>query len=257
MQVIDNRIDHQRNLHNFEKFMDCYKKTYKARFVHAETYASIFRYSNCVLPISVGQEYHEGDKLEAIIHLINNKFMSCTIVIADVLQRHTLMLENNLSEAEAENIATSIGKEWLASQAKYISKLNIPHKIKFWYEWLNSEAYQSQRLITESLYRNNQQIQSAFDLSIEKFLNRNPNFYNPSNQAFAKERALEYIKEECSIMPLWIKDKFHFEIYPANRNPAMVAIYDFLIKPYHPELLRWLRVKLCSRFSLLHETMPA
>ena len=57
--------------------------------------------SDCILHISVGQEYHEGEKLIATMDLINETFRSCTIMLCDTLQRHTLKLSYpNLSDDE-------------------------------------------------------------------------------------------------------------------------------------------------------------
>ena len=57
---------------------------------------------SCLLGVSVGQAYHEGEKFSAAIDLLNQTFSQCLILVCDSLQRHTLMLEHRaMSEEEA------------------------------------------------------------------------------------------------------------------------------------------------------------
>lgn len=48
-----------------------------------------FTGKRCVLAVSVGQEYHEEQKLSSTVHLINKSgFSRVKVVVADTLQRH-------------------------------------------------------------------------------------------------------------------------------------------------------------------------
>lgn len=50
--------------------------------------------STGILPISVGQAYHEGEEWAATIHLASATFQRCIIVVADTLQLYTEMMTN-------------------------------------------------------------------------------------------------------------------------------------------------------------------
>lgn len=55
-----------------------------------------FPQSTCLMPISVGQTIHEGEKFKAVIKLINKSFKACTILVDDSVQRHTIGIINDL-----------------------------------------------------------------------------------------------------------------------------------------------------------------
>ena len=80
-----------------------------------ETHQKDLKQSACILPISVGQQYHEGDKFAATIELINVTFGECTIVIADTLGRHTALRES----AEERSEERRVGKECRARWSPY------------------------------------------------------------------------------------------------------------------------------------------
>jgi hypothetical protein len=66
----------------------------------------------CFLCISVGPDYFKGDKLNAIIDEINQKFKECIVVIGDTLQRYNQMVEENIDEKTAYYKAQEIGLKW-------------------------------------------------------------------------------------------------------------------------------------------------
>lgn len=236
--------------------MRIYKKIYKARFVHGSAYSDLFKYSNCVIPVSVGQSYHDEQKFLAMLDLVNQNFSSCTIIVADLLQRHTFSLE--ISNDLAYYMALDAGKSWVKSQLNNIGMLTIPYSIRYWNEWLSSDQYKTQREITEDQYQSQPEVRKAFDLSVRIFEERyrRNDRLDQLNEKAVRATILEYIKEECSVMPLWINENFHFEIYPAKRTPAMAAIYDYIIKPAYPNLLRWLQVELRSKLISVEEPEP-
>ncbi len=74
-----------------------------------------FKDSNCIMPISVGQQLpvHEDNKLLATVKLANKSFKRCTLLIDDVIQRHTLRIFSNEPENVLLNNAISEGDAWL------------------------------------------------------------------------------------------------------------------------------------------------
>jgi len=73
-----------------------------------------FYTSSCIMPISVGQKVHEGDKFLATIKLIGSRFKTCALLIDDSIQRFTLQIgEPSLSLDEAYKKAIKLGDLWL------------------------------------------------------------------------------------------------------------------------------------------------
>ena len=54
--------------------------------------------SSCILPVSVGKKFHEAEKFEATLQLINRTFKHCSIMIDDTIQRYTLSLSDDSND---------------------------------------------------------------------------------------------------------------------------------------------------------------
>lgn len=126
--------------------------------------------STCVMVISVGQPYYEGSAFEAIIKTLNvAKFTKIVIVVADTLQKHTMLL-SGLSPEEASRLAHDKGRAWVKGILKYLPHLEnsmaeldidgiaplpgattfapsvtlqLPCCIKYWDSFLSLPAYSS------------------------------------------------------------------------------------------------------------------
>ena len=121
--------------------LNCYKK-YKAYFVGVDDQQKKeFKDAKCVLLISVGQQYHEGEKFNSSIKLVNKHFSFCNILVGDTLQRHTLRINHpDISVSDSYYLAKNSGEMWIERNMQYISTLTIPHKISRWDEWINYSA---------------------------------------------------------------------------------------------------------------------
>jgi hypothetical protein len=92
-----------------------------------------FHSSKCILPISIGYRLFEGEKLTALLSLINRSFRSCLFQIDDTLQQYTLrILDDGLSIDEAYQKALRAGDEWLDFYEESLQTLTIPYEIKRW-----------------------------------------------------------------------------------------------------------------------------
>ncbi|MBN1684433.1 MAG: hypothetical protein JW855_03230 [Gammaproteobacteria bacterium] len=119
--------------------------TIRAKFIGAGHLKHEFPHSTCIVPISVGQEYHEGEKFEAAIDLINrSQFKTCTIMVCDLLQRHNLQIyDENLDDKTASEKMVQEGKAWLERNNEYINRLEIPHFVDTWDTWLKKKSIMS------------------------------------------------------------------------------------------------------------------
>lgn len=199
----------------------------------------LFKYSNCLIPISVGQQVHEGDKFQAIIELVNRTFKSCAILIDDTIQRHTLKISHSgMSEAQLYHKAHSEGNFWVERNKSIYSKLEIPYQVIRWDDWLLHENFKEQLQVIDNLYNINTDYKDAVDSTITEYLMRKQRVDIIPDYAQATAVCLDYLKEECAEMTLWIEGKHEFELYPTGRNRAMAATHKYLIEPTYPHLLK-------------------
>ena len=213
-----------------------------------------FYKSTCILPISVGQPVHENEKFFATLKLINSKFKRCTLLVDDTIQRFTLQIGNpTLTIDKAYKQAIELGDLWMKRNQHIYTQLTIPYTIKRWDYWRNLPEYITCYKKVEEFYNNDAQYKQAIHDNVEEFVTRCIQRLNvdkiDKDQAF--NNCLLYLKEECAVMSLWMKDKYDFEVYPAGRNKAMSATYEKIIKPANPDLLRSVALRFKKHRKLL------
>jgi tRNA-dependent cyclodipeptide synthase len=230
-----------KNLNRIKPVFKC-PQEYKDRFLE----------STCLLTISVGQEVHEGDKFEATIDLINGQFKNITILIDDVLQRHSMMLVSTQTPEDIYQHSLEEGDLWLARNHSVYSRLSSPYNIIRWENWYLHTQYQSTHNKIKALYANDQEFAESFNATtsvfLERFMRRQPTLTKNYDTAF--QLCLDYLFEECSALCLWVEEGYHFEVYPSQRNLAMSITHEKLIKPNHPNFLLPVAIKFKNRKQL-------
>lgn len=202
---------------------------------------------SCIVHISVGQAYHEGDKFIATMDLINETFRSCKIMVCDTLQKHSLkIMDPALSDDDAYQKALLLGEQWLERNSNAYSYLDIDVEIYRWDQWLRHPEYSIYRAEVENLYKENSDYRAAIHATIEKFLTRQ----NMSNNTTAFNLSKIYILEECPILiPLWAKTGCEFVVYPRFRTPAMAKTYQYFLGDKNIDLLREVALKFNHRVT--------
>lgn len=200
----------------------------------------LFPKSSCLMPISVGQSIHEGEKFSAVIKLMNASFKHCTILVDDSVQRHTIGIMNHVPPDTLYQMAVDEGDAWLKRSERAYNQLTIPYNIMRWDDWYNSKNYITSHERVENEYNTNELFRNAIHANISDFLTRYLSRY--AQEEIDYERAFrlcrDYLIEECAVMCLWTEQAYDFEVYPSGRNKAMAATYEFLIKPNYPDYLR-------------------
>lgn len=200
----------------------------------------LFPQSSCLMPISVGQSIHEGEKFAAVIKLINASFKQCTILVDDSVQRHTIGIMNHATQDELYQLAVKEGDDWLKRNEMAYNQLSIPVEIMRWDDWYNSQSYINSHVRVQKEYHSNESFRHAIHANIDDFLTRYLSRFSAVD--VDPERAfrlcLDYLIEECSVMCLWTEKAYDFEVYPSGRNKAMAATYEYLIKPHYPNYLK-------------------
>ncbi len=189
---------------------------------------------NIVLLISVGQSYHEGDKLLATVTRLNyHKINFCQIMLADSLQRHNSSVPNKWESS------VILGNEWITRNEKYINLLQCDHAIKRWDDFLNDERYSEEKHKIMSMYTSGI-LNAPFNQTVDKFILR--------NKIANKNDCLEYIMEESPIiLSLSALDDFDHIIYPKKISNALAAVHEFRIKNAFPNKCAWLHLKFKKR----------
>ncbi len=237
-------------------------KKLKATFRHnPKEHHKIYPKSSCVLLISVGQQYHEGENLEAIVECINaSRFKICHIAIGDFNQRYTLQILRNISESEARVQAIVDGEQWLRRNQKIYEKLKMPYEIHRWKEWLIHPKFSYYHQQVKNEVEQSTSFRHEFQKSVEEFLSRAQRL-NPDQNIFSLKNmqlCLEYLVEECAIiMPLWATEfDFDFISYPAPKLDAMEVTYQKFVRIFTDKLY-WLSLRFKRRDVLIPHCRPS
>lgn len=223
---------------NFTKVSDVEKATFKNE--------------NCLATLSIGQAAHTGQNLAATLELINKSFASCTFVLGDTLQRHTIRLKVGFNESDnaIREKMKHEGDEWLCKNIHLLSELEIPWKIMRWDYFLHDRDYNHLANKIEQAYVDDTEYRQIFHHNVDQYLDRlkqRSELVIPEDKA--RELCLLYLKEECAIMCMWNREGAGHELYASGRAPAMQATYEKFIKTLNPGLLRPLALRFKKKQS--------
>ena len=127
-----------------------YKVSFKSCPVE---YRKNFYNSSCLMPISVGQKIHEGEKFGATVKLVNDSFKSCTVLLDDSIQRHTFKISDNDSDTNLYKKALKEGDLWLERNKKVFKQFTISYKILRWDDWTQHPNFSKWHNIVKELYK--------------------------------------------------------------------------------------------------------
>jgi len=167
-------------------------------------------YETACLAVSVGKEYHEGDKLRAVVEWINTRFRRVIVDVADTLQRHNIMLKQGLSEPQAHEKANHLGEEWLKRNTETLGIFTIPVWINRWDNRLNHPEYKKTQEIFLDLYNKNCLFHQAVNSDASAFIQRQGQTFNPN----IFENSRNYLLEEIAALTLFYRENPCATIYP-------------------------------------------
>ncbi len=119
--------------------------------------------STCILLIDIDLFYdetdgkerlQEGENLAATIYMLNQlKLRDCVIVMADLLQRHNVIIDSNeIAEHDAKAQAILAGEGWKARNEHIIARLTMSYKVIYWNQLNEHPCYPSQRRLIQGEY---------------------------------------------------------------------------------------------------------
>lgn len=213
----------------------------------------LFKNSQCLLTISVGQEVHESEKFDTTIQLIDDSFTACIVLIDDTLQRHTMALQSAEEADFFYEKSLQEGDLWLARNQQYLNKLTIPYNIIRWDKWLKHPNHETKKNQVNTLLMTDATYLRAFQDTIDEFLRRYyARFQERKPIDLSKDYLLcfNYLIEECTALCLWPELNCQFEVYPSKRNLAMNTTHSRFVLPNHPDLLQEISIKFKNRKQL-------
>lgn len=181
--------------------------------------------SVCRMEISVGQPYHEGEKLATALQWAE-RFGQVHLLMGDSPQRFNLMYELGLTESQAEQMARQRGDEWLARNAATLAR-HLRFKISRWNDWKHSADYVTTRWQVGRLYRDHQQFQEAIDTATRETFTRRG--YTDWDR-FA-DLSRQYLLEESAVFAVAYKALGGFSAYPGS----FLDTWDMFINQEIPE----------------------
>lgn len=172
-----------------------------------------------ILLVSVGADYHEGEKLGATVDLLNRSgFGRVTVAVADTLQRHNL----DLDPGRAYQIARRRGDQWIARNRPLLDLITADVDILRWDTALSDPHYPRALERVRAAYRADDQYAAAIDSTIDRFVARRGDDLPDEEQVRASCRT--YLLEELPIIqPLWAAQGYDFVVYPQQISTAMQA----------------------------------
>ncbi|MFJ5595217.1 tRNA-dependent cyclodipeptide synthase [Streptomyces noursei] len=202
--------------------------------------------TRAILLVSVGQRYHEGDKLRATVELVNrSEFKQLTIAVADTLQR-----SNYIDASPEQAYARSLreGDEWLERNDKILGQLSVPNEVLRWDEALKDPDYPQFRQRIERAYAEIAEYRQAVDSTIKKFIDRLAARAPEADTEKAFKGCLEYLIEECPIiMPMWAHQGYDHVIYPQPMTAAMAESQRLFVTTEYPGKGGWLSLRFKKR----------
>lgn len=181
------------------------------------------------LQISVGQEYHNNEKFEALINWCKPRFERVQVCVNDTLQRFNLIFEEGLSETEAYQISKKSGRDWIDNHAQMILDPDIQHiEIKRWDIWKNYSRYNTDLMNVYDLYETNKEFQKAIDDNILDIWKRrtnsdDSNIYSEKRFSRFKNLSKIYLLEEITVFSRMFELDEAIDIYPGTTIFAAIV----------------------------------
>ncbi len=166
--------------------------------------------SVCRMEISVGQQYHEGDKLAAALDWAE-RFEKVYLLIGDSPQRFNLMYEQGLSEPAAEALARQRGDQWLERNKGTLGE-HPRFEVTRWNDWKLSADYINTRWQIGRLYRDLPEFSQAIDEATSLTFSRRG--YKDWERFSALSR--QYLLEESAVFALAYGKLGGFSAYPGS-----------------------------------------
>lgn len=181
------------------------------------------------VPISIGQDYHEQEKLSESLELIKKnlkKTILVKVIIVDTPQRYHLAIKNEVTPESMYMAAKENGNSWeKAYKAPIENKLD--HNVEFikWDSWLTHTYYAEAQKEIDFLYNQDCSFKDNLEQDVLEFERRHFNREKRRFTEIEKEYCRNCIKEECAVLIVWGRNEvcpgYHCLFYPKLMTKAL------------------------------------
>jgi tRNA-dependent cyclodipeptide synthase len=183
--------------------------------------------TGCRLLISVGQPYHEGEKLKAVIDWVNRhagiRFEGCEVIVGDTLHRFDRLAMGGSDAAAAHNLSLADGSRWLERNAMTLASLRLPHRVRRWDEIRADPRFPSVWELVDRLSRTDPALESALQADAETLLRRRLAHAGPLDAGVFTACCREYLIEELAGVAIAESDFRAATCYPGTWAHAWQA----------------------------------
>ena len=202
---------------------------YKVKVKSEQSTHNWQNFDHARLQISVGQEYHEGDKLEAMLDWAAPRFETIDLCVNDTLQRFNLIFEHGVSRFRAHDVAREEGDKWVERNRSYITRHpNV--RVRRWEDWKKDLIYKDYKFKIETLYYSDEAFKGAITDNIYSIWARrqatNPELYTSERFQDFFEMSKIYLLEEITVFALMFERKTGIDIYPGTVLFAATAFQN-------------------------------
>lgn len=172
-------------------------------------------YKTVRLEISVGQNYHEGEKLACTINWATSRFDNVVILCNDTLQRYNFALQvNDHSPEDFLNHTRLMGSQWIERNESSLSNVAIAR----WDDWINLPQFNRALKDAWNLYENNHQFQIAVNHSISEVYKRrlSKGLISQEQHERFQSLSLDYLMEETAGLALAYENFPGVSAYPGS-----------------------------------------
>lgn len=216
IKQINKRITEKKRLNNnIKNSYTPQTGSYKVKPKHGDDWK---KFDHVRLQISVGQQYHEGEKLKATIDWAVARFKTVTVCVNDTLQRNTISFTEKITPSLAVTKAKLAGDSWITRNQERLNHSSIT--IKRWDEWINHSDYRDIYQELDHVYRTNNRFSSALKENINDFWQRRSDIdsatYSRERYPTFYEASRDYLLEEGAAFILMSKIKKGIDVYPGT-----------------------------------------
>lgn len=187
------------------------------------------------LMISVGQDYHEGKKLIAVVNWINRNpaVKAVHVSVNDLLQRHNY-LAAGMPEAEAANAALAEGALWLGRNEGILAEIKAGKVYTRWKDWLARPDFENVNRVLLGYEQTNAAFADAIAADARVLAERKARRGEPVPDGLV-DHSRNYVEEELTVFAMQAAQLPAAEVYPGTNLSA--ARYLAALAPAAKEAL--------------------
>jgi tRNA-dependent cyclodipeptide synthase len=209
------------------------------------------------LMISVGKEYHEGKKLEAVVNWINRNpnIHEVHISVNDTLQRHNYEAAG-MSKEQAARFAAAEGSLWMVRNGDILDGIKAKKYFTRWDEWFGKTEFQATQRELLDHAKADPCFEEAMAKDAHALAERKTKRGEPVPSSLVTH-SQDYIEEEMAVFAMQTATLPAAEVYPGSN---LLGASYLLGKKGLPEAIRPLARRYFTRidFDRINVTpMPA